>query len=377
MIISEKDAIWGADKFIDYFKNFKTIEDYLRNAKKEAIGKRTGMIPGFSHRNEFLNEDIHPSEMEFEVRAVGDRFDDQITQERFIEYLTATSSHVIEHNIPGRELRWMVFEKRTQKIMGFIRFGSPVINSKPRNIWFGKQPDLSMFNRHAVMGFAIVPSQPFGYNYLGGKLLALMCISHYAREEVSKVFEKDIALFETTSLYGSTTSASQYDGLKPFIRYKGLTDSKFLPLLHSESFHELHNHFTYLNDGKPLTENRASSKKLKRQTKMISWIRNSLKEHGNDEKLKEFNVVIDQAFNLTQQKRFYVSDYGYQNVREVILGEQDKLIRGQNWDKFYLDNIISWWKRKAGKRYEKLKQEGRFRDKVELWTEDDHIQIIR
>ena len=377
MIISEKDAIWGADKFIDYFKNFKTIEDYLRNAKNEAIGKRTVMIPGFSHKDEFFNEDIHPSEMEFEVKAVGDRFDDKITQQQFIEYLTATSSHVIEHNIPGRELRWMVFEKRTQKIMGFIRFGSPVINSKPRNIWFGKQPDLSRFNRHAVMGFAIVPSQPFGYNYLGGKLLALMCISHYAREEVSKVFEKDIALFETTSLYGSTTSASQYDGLKPFIRYKGLTDSKFLPLLHSESFHELHNHFTYLNDGKPLTENRASSKKLKRQTKMISWIRNSLKEHGKDEKLKEFNIIIDQAFNLTQQKRFYVSDYGYQNVREVILGEQDKLIRGQNWDKFYLDNIISWWKRKAGKRYEKLKQEGRFRDQVELWTEDDNIQIIR
>ena len=110
---------------------------------------------------------------------------------------------------------------------------------------------------------------------------------------------------------------------------------------------------------------------------MIAWIRNSLKEHGNDEKLNEFNSVIEQAFNLTQKKRFYTSDYGYQNVREVILGEQDKLIRGQHWDKFYLDNIISWWKRKAGKRYEKLKQEGRFRTEVELWTEDDNIQIIR
>ena len=204
-----------------------------------------------------------------------------------------------------------------------------------------------------------------------------MGVSHFAREQVSKVFEKDIALFETTSLYGSTTSASQYDGLEPFIRYRGLTESKFLPLLHSESFHELHNHFTHLNGGNPLTENRASSKKLKRQTKMISWIKNSLKEHKQDQKLKEFNSVIDQAFNLTQKKRFYISDYGYQNVREVILGEQEKLIRGQNWDKFHLDNIISWWKRKAGKRYEKLKQEGRFRDKVELWTEDDNIQIIR
>ena len=373
--VSESDALWAADEFINYFKNFTTIEDYLRYAKNEAIGKRTTMLPGCSHKDDFLNDDIHPEEMEFEVKAVGDRFDDNISQKQFIEYLTATSSHVIEHNIPGRELRWMVFEKRTQKIMGFIRFGSPVINSKPRNIWLGKQPDLSRFNRHAVMGFAIVPSQPFGYNYLGGKLLALICISHFAREEVSRVFEKDIALFETTSLYGSTTSASQYDGLKPFIRYKGLTDSKFLPLLHKEAFHRLHDRFTLLNNNEPLTSNAASSKKMKRQTKMISLIRNSLKD--DNEKLKEFNDVIAMAFNLTQRKRFYISDYGYSNIREVILGQQDKLVKGQNWDKFYFENIIKWWKKKAGKRYDKLKQEGRFRTEVELWTEDDDIQIIR
>ena len=372
--VSESDALWAADEFINYFKNFTTIEDYLRYAKNEAIGKRTTMLPGCSHKDEFLNEDIHPEEMEFEVRAVGNRFDDNVTQKQFIEYLTSTSSHVIEHNIPGRELRWMVYEKRTQKIIGFIRFGSPVINSKPRNVWLGEPANLSLFNRHAVMGFAIVPSQPFGYNYLGGKLLALMCISHFAREEVSRVFDKDIALFETTSLYGSTTSASQYDGLKPFMRYKGLTDSKFLPLLHKEAFHRLHDRFTYLNNNEPLTSNAASSKKMKRQTKMISLIRNSLKDQN---KIKEFNDVIAMAFNLTQRKRFYISDYGYGNVREVILGKEDKLVRGQNWDKFYLENVIKWWKKKAGKRYDKLKQEGRFRTKVELWTEDDDIQIIR
>ena len=332
------------------------------------------VIPGISDKDAFLNEDIHPQDMDFEVKFVGDRFQDSISQDIYIKYLTATSSHVIEHNIPGRELRWMVYEKNTKKIIGFIRFGSPTINSKPRNIWLGKAPDLSRFNRHAVMGFAIVPSQPFGFNYLGGKLLALMCVSHYAREQVSKVFEKDIALFETTSLYGSTTSASQYDGLKPFIRYKGLTDSKFLPLLLREKFHELHNAFTEWNDNQPLTENRASSKKMKRQTKMISIIRNSLDDKV---KLQGFNSVIDMAFGLTQKKRFYISDYGYSNVREVIRGEQDKLIRGQNWDKFYLENIISWWKKKASKRYEKLKKENRFRDKVELWTDDDTIQIIR
>ena len=372
MKISESDATWAADQFIDYFGLFKTIEDYIRVTKEAAVNERGKSI--FSLKDVFFNEDIHPEEMDFEVKFVGERFQQSVPQAYYHELLTATSSAIIEKNIPGRELRWMVYEKNSGKIIGFIRFGSPTINSKPRNQWLGEPANLSLLNRHACMGFAIVPSQPFGYNYLGGKLLALLCVSHFAREEVSKVFEKDIALFETTSLYGSTTSASQYDGLKPFIRYKGLTDSKFLPLLHNEAFHRLHDRFTRLNNNTPLTDNRASSKKLKRQTKMVSIIKNSLK---NKEKLKEFNDVINNAFTLTQRKRAYTSDYGYANIKEVLLGKDDKLVRGPNWDKFHLDNIISWWKRKATKRYQSLKKDGRFRTEVELWTEDNNIQIIR
>jgi hypothetical protein len=371
MIVSEDDAVWAADEFIKYFSQMGNIEDYLRFVKKEVI-KNTNSLA--SLQDEFFNEDIHPEDMDFDIKFIGDRFQQSLPQEHYNNLLKAVSSHNNESNIPGRELRWMVFEKNTCKVLGFIRFGSPLINSKPRNLWLGKQPDLKIFNRHAAMGFVIVPSQPFGYNYLGGKLLALLCCSHHARETLNEVFEKDIALFETTSLYGSTTDASQYDGLKPFMRYKGLTESKFLPLLHDDAFHKLHDRFTYLNNNTPLTDNKASSKKMKRQTKMISIIRNSLQDK---DKLTEFNGVINTAFALTQKKRFYISDYGYENVREVILGEQDKLRPGQNWDKFYQENIISWWKKKATKRYEKLKKEGRFRTKVELWTDDDDIQIIR
>ena len=371
MIISEADATWAADEFINYFGNFTSIEDYLRFVKRELVPKTN---PLMSHEDEFFNEDISPEEMEFEIRFIGDRFPNSLPQDHYKNLLAAVSSHNNESNIPGRELRWMVYEKRTQKNVGFIRFGSPTINSKPRNLWLGQPANLSLLNRHTAMGFVIVPSQPFGYNYLGGKLLALLCVSHFARETLNKVFEKDIALFETTSLYGSTTSASQYDGLKPFFRYKGLTESKFLPLLHDRVFHKLHDHFTLLNNNTPLTDNKASSKKMKRQTKMIASIKKSLKDEN---KLQHFNSVIEMAFGLTQKKRFYISDYGYGNVREVIRGDQDKLIHGQNWDKFHLDNIISWWKRKATKRYETLKRDNRFRDKVELWSQDDDIQIIR
>jgi hypothetical protein len=374
MIVSEQTASWAADEFIKYFSNMGNIEDYMRFVKKEVI---TGYNSLFSLKEEFFNTDLHPEEMKFDIVRVGGIVKGgqrQVSQQMFTELLAAVSSHNNEQNVPGRELKWIVYEKNTNTIIGFIRFGSPTINSKPRNEWLGKTPDLSIFNRHAAMGFVIVPSQPFGYNYLGGKLLALMSCSHFARETLNEVFEKDIGLFETTSLYGSVTDASQYDGLKPFMRYKGLTESKFLPLLHDDIFHKLHDHFTYLNNNNPLTDNKASSKKMKRQTKMISIIRNSLQDK---QKLEEFNSVISTAFNLTQKKRFYISDYGYSNVREVILGEQDKLLPGPNWDKFYLENIISWWKKKATKRYEKLKEENRFRTKVELWTDDDDIQIIR
>ena len=370
-LISKDNTLWAADEFIRYFSRMGNIEDYLRYVKKETVKSFSALT---SFEDEFLNEDINPNDMEFDIRFVGDRFQNSLPQDYYKTMLGAVSSHNNQTNIPGRELRWMVYEKNTNKVIGFIRFGSPTINSKPRNLWLGKPANLTLMNRHTAMGFVIVPSQPFGYNYLGGKLLALLCCSHFARETISKVFDKEIALFETTSLYGSTTSASQYDGLKPFMRYKGLTESKFLPLLHDEVFHRLHNRFTVLNNNTPLTDNKASSKKMKRQNKMIASIEKSLKDQ---DKLDEFNSTIDMAFGLTQKKRFYISDYGYGNVREVINEEHDKLVPGQNWDKFHLDNIVKWWKKKAGKRYDKLKQEGRFRTKVELWTDDDDIQIIR
>ena len=373
-LISKDNTLWAADEFIRYFSRMGNIEDYLRYVKKETVKSFSALT---SFEDEFLNEDIHPNDMEFDIRFIGDRFQNSLPQDYYKTMLGAVSSHNNETNIPGRELRWMVYEKNTNKVIGFIRFGSPTINSKPRNLWLGKPANLTLMNRHTAMGFVIVPSQPFGYNYLGGKLLALLCCSHFARETISKVFDKEIALFETTSLYGSTTSASQYDGLKPFMRYKGLTESKFTPLLHDDAFHRLHNRFREWNNNTPLTDNKASSKKMKRQSKMISIIKNSMKEYDMNTELKQFTDTIDMALNLTQKKRFYISDYGYGNVREVINGEQEKLVRGQNWDKFHLENILAWWKKKATKRYEKLKSEGRFRTEVELWTEDQDIQIIR
>ena len=374
MQLSPADAIYAADKFIDYFSNTGRIDEYLRTVKMDRMADQPMALPGFGPEDDlFTDFGMHPSDMNIQIYSAGDA--GGFSNEYFNERLEVTTSHAIESAIPGKSLKWIVKETNTDKTIGFVRFGSPTINSKPRNDWLGDVPELSRFNRHAIMGFIIVPTQPFGFNYLGGKLLAMLCCSHQARETLNKKYNADICLFETTSLYGSTKSSSQYDGLKPYMRYKGLTVSNFTPLLHDSIFKDLNKWFIARNNDKMLVKEDASSRKLKTQTKMISIIKKSLEDPT---KIKDFNDAIISAKNLTEQKRFYMSTYGFKNSREVILGEQETLVKAENYDRFSVDSIISWWRKKASRRFESLREEGRLRTKLETWnTNPDEIDIIR
>ena len=374
MMLELDDAIYAADQFIDYFSNMGRIDEYLRNVKLDRMSQMPTYLPGFGPEEDMFDAfDMHPEDMDFKVYNAGEK--GSFTNEYFNERLQITTSHSIEDSIPGKSLKWIVVETNTKKIVGFVRFGSPTINSKPRNEWLGTTPELSRFNRHSIMGFIIVPTQPFGFNYLGGKLLALLCCSHEARLKINEKYNTDICLFETTSLYGSTKSSSQYDGLKPYLRYKGLTQSDFTPLLHDHIFKDLNKWFVARNDNQLLVKEDASSRKLKTQQRMISIIQKSL--NGN-EKLVQFKDAIASAKSLTEQKRTYFSDYGFANSREVIRGDEDVLVENPiNFDKFYMENLIKWWKNKASKRYDSLKSEGNLRTELEVWSKDMDIDIIR
>jgi hypothetical protein len=185
-----------------------------------------------------------------------------------------------------------------------------------------------------------------------------------------------MCLFETTSLYGSSKASSQYDGMKPYLRFKGLTDSHFLPLLHGEAFKKMNKWFIERNNDEPLVDPEASSRKLKTQTKMVSVIKESLKRH-NSNLYEKFGKFVNKTRDLTERKRFYMSDYGYENVPQYLKRETDELKPGFHYDKFKLENAINWWKKIAGKRFNKLKQENRLRKELEIWHQDAEIQIIR
>jgi hypothetical protein len=368
-MISKEDAIHCSKVFEDYFGNFDRIDAYMRDQKLNSLSELS-LNPLFPPEDDLFSDfTMHPKDMDIEVVECASR-----TWETL---LNITSSHV---NIApvGRNVKLAVKERNTGKYLGFIRIGSPVINCKPRNAMLGQvftqKPEWGKaFNNTSMMGFVIVPAQPFGFNYLGGKLLAAICCSHTVREIVNKKYNMNLCLFETTSLYGSSKSSSQYDGMKPFIRHKGETESDFLPMMHGKPYENLRK-FVESKIGGKIVEDAASSKKLKISMKIISMTKIALK--GSPE-LARFNEVISNAKKLTEQKRYYISNYGFKNFLDVVNGKTDVLIKDENYDKFELENLVAWWKNKATNRYETLKTEGRLRTELEVWTSGKDIDIIR
>jgi len=375
MILNKEDALYAANVFVDYFSNFGRIDDYLRKVKLERMSNYPTSLPGMGPQDDMFDDfSMHPNDMEFECR--------QVTNEIFVNYLEIVTSHAVEVSVPGKSIKWVVYEKNTNKIVGFIRLGSPTINSKPRNTFLGKPLDtyskevMKRFNDSTIMGFIIVPTQPFGFNYLGGKLLAAICCSHLTKDTLDKKYGGPFCMFETTSLYGTTKSVSQYDSMKPFLRHKGETVSDFAPLINDDNYHRLKDWFESKN-GEPLVDPMASSRKLKTQQKMISIVKASLKGVDDDAYAKFVQTYLD-AKGLTEQKRAYMSDYGFDNVKEYMNMETDELRQKENYDRYSFSGVVDWWKAKASKRFENLKADGRLRTVAEIWSVNaDDIDIIR
>ena len=362
--LDKNEALHCANVFNNYFGQFDRIDQYMRDQKMAQIETIPTPLPGFGLDSDMFSDfSLSPEDMNIDVQQL-----DNHTWDTCINMISSHSNMV---SIPGKTLKLGVKDLKTKKWLGFIRFGSPVINCKPRNTLLGQVPDLNIFNKTTIMGFVIVPTQPFGYNYLGGKLLAGICCSHYVREMLNKKYDMNLCMFETTSLYGNSKSASQYDGMKPMLRYKGLTDSDFIPMIHGKPYKDLAN-YVESRVGSIVKED-ASSKKLKMTNAIIALIKKSI--DGDD--LQKFKTTIDNAKKLTERKRYYVSNYGIENFVDIVNGKSNTIKKAENYDRYNLEEIIKWWKKIATKRYTKLKEEKRLRNELEIWTKDSKIDIIR
>ena len=91
----------------------------------------------------------------------------------------------------GRNLNFIVKDDVTGKYLGVICISSDFLDLTPRDNYIGwsreRKTQGAMIN-HTAIGSTIVPFQPLGYNYVGGKLLALLCLS----DEVQNIWKSVI-----------------------------------------------------------------------------------------------------------------------------------------------------------------------------------------
>ena len=119
----------------------------------------------------------------------------------------------------GRNLFYTIEDEITKKYLGVICISSDFLDLTPRDNAIGWSRDVktsqSMIN-HTAIGSTIVPLQPLGYNYMGGKLLALLCLADTVQNDWKERYGDVLVGVTTTSLYGNTKSngLSQYDGLE-------------------------------------------------------------------------------------------------------------------------------------------------------------------
>ena len=111
---------------------------------------------------------------------------------------------------------------------------------------------------------------------------------------------------------------------------------------------------------------------------MVGILKQNLKDY-NPEAYQLFCDKMEEASGVTTQKRFYMSEYGYANARDVLLGKTDTLTKAENYDRFELENVIKWWKKLATKRYNKMIAENKVRKELEVWNKNtmNNIDIIR
>ena len=118
----------------------------------------------------------------------------------------------------GRNLNFLIRDKVTGKYLGVTCMSSDFLDLTPRDEYIGwdREAKTQRMINHTCIGSTIVPIQPLGYNLVGGKLLALLCLSDTVEKTWEYQYKDKLVGVTTTSLYGKTKEIplSQYDRLK-------------------------------------------------------------------------------------------------------------------------------------------------------------------
>jgi len=338
-----KDNIWRPESPEDYLKlqpsliltddsETKTVQSVLTGEKVTVDVKRTKDLP-----------------------------------EKWNALRTFSSTMKNSSNI-GRNLNFMVKDQLTGKYLGVVCISSDFLDLTPRDQWIGwereKKTQGRMINYTAI-GSTIVPTQPLGFNYVGGKLLALLCLEDTVQKLWKEKYGDVLAGVTTTSLYGKTKQGgmSQYDNLKHW-KKMGYTSGSVAYQASKETQYLLrdwlHRNHTY---------------------KYFEWygaVKPTGQPYKRDHRNRSFHFAytklgIDKNLISSEHARGIYFSALYSNTREFLRGEISEKDLQKSFDTSN-EYIVNLWKEKyAKKRVANLIRNNRLSDETLFY--DDLITL--
>ena len=253
---------------------------------------------------------------------------------------------------PGRNVKIYIKDRLTKKILGQISLGSDITSLGVRDNFIGWTKEDKFAGgklNNTTIATTIVSTQPFGYNFLGGKLVAAMATAPEIREYWKQKYDNVLIAVGTTSLYGIH---SQYNGIPHF---KTLGESKGkISIKPDDKYYDVWHHW--------LQENRADW--YRDQIELASADKSGpvsgVKQKILGQIFKELGIKDDTYHHGFKRGVYFASMYENGNdflcskITEDKLKLRPKFAEGN-------DYTIRWWKKHAISRYTKLHEEGRLK----------------
>jgi len=361
-VLDPADTIFAANFLLGYFRSASDAAHLMRLQKITDL-KRQNL---WNHTPQFRPEiSINPKEPSFGINlyACGAAVESRGTKPDYLKLLDQTSSHI---NAGGWGCIDFVATLATEHasvklieiqppasefILGFIRLDAGVLNNAPLTRFLGvSKLTGELINTHLLSAKVIVPTQPFGSLFRGGKLLALLATSNELKHYYEERFDRKIAVFYTTSLYGSSKSASQYDQLDRFLQFIGQTDAAF-PLRIKEPHRR---QLIEWMDDRGISRYefifKGSSKADRSHNAIVKFVRYCLWKHQKDKTIRSLLKIFDDEMgqwsrSKTESKRTYVSTYGNPDWKTILDSSSDVDVPVDS--AFDCSALFTYWKKKV------------------------------
>ena len=262
---------------------------------------------------------------------------------------------------PGRYLKFLIVDKNKPEMpyLGVLAVSSDVITITDRDKYIGWNTDNKIKDRklvHSAIGSSIISTQPFGYNFLGGKLAAAMIVSNGVQNLWKKLYGQTLVGMTTTSLYGSY---SMYNSLKWW--HKCGSSAGKVAIKPDGDIYKLWHNWVKENDVEKYN-------KVMTQKEGISGPVTAAKSR-----------VINMIFNACDIKQsHYMHGYErgvyyscfYENSKEFLQNKiTDEQLIMKDLFKRDMNGILDWWRPKAIERYKKLKSDGNLKTNTHFYNQ--------